>query len=301
MRRAARLLMPLLSVAAVLLLTMLLLPAGASGDQNHVPVPDRADQYFFGRNADITAPVRGNVQVYAGSVTVRQPIDGDLLVLGGTITFLAEGRVTGNVLYSGGEVRNADGRVGKRIHPLTSLEGAAASMSQSAVIASLLLVWLIAAVILTLISGREVRFSSLEVRASALHCFALGLVALTSLVLTAIVFSFLVPYVLGIPLLAALGVFAILTKIYGMVAVFHAIGTLVAGARSRQQLSNRKWLRGDVAMVVIGVLVLGAIRFVPGVGTIVWGLASVFGVGTALATKFGRREPWFLAWRPAEA
>jgi hypothetical protein len=301
MPRLARLLVPLMSLAALFVLTLLLVPAGASGDENHVASVDRADQYFFGRDADINHPVHGNVQIYAGSATVREPIDGDLLVLGGSVIFLAQGRVTGNILHSGGEVRNADGRVGKRIYPLTSLEGAAASMSQKAVIASLLLVWLIAAVILTLISGREVRFSSLEVRASPLHCFALGLVALTSLVLTAIVFSFLVPYVLGIPLLAALGVFAILTKIYGMVAMFHAIGTLIAGARSRQQLSTRKWLRGDVAMVVLGVLVLGAIRFIPGIGTIVWGLASVFGVGTALATKFGRREPWFLAWRPMEA
>ena len=30
-------------------------------------------------------------------------------------------------------------------------------------------------------------------------------------------------------------------------------------------------------------------------------VASIFGIGVALATKFGRREPWFLAWRPAEA
>jgi hypothetical protein len=53
-------------------------------------------------------------------------------------------------------------------------------------------------------------------------------------------------------------------------------------------------------MVIIGLLILGAIRLVPVIGPIVWGLASIFGVGTALATKFGRREPWFLAWRPAE-
>lgn len=301
MHKLTRLLVPLTSLVTVLVLTMLLLPAGASGDENRLAGRERADQYFFGRDADIHLPVHGNVQIYAGSATIRQPIDGDLLVLGGTISFIEQGRVTGNILHSGGAVRNAEGRVGKRIYPLTSLEGAAASMSQKAVVASLLLVWLIAAVILTMVSGREVRFSSLEVRASALHCFALGLVALTSFVLTAIVFSFLVPYVLGIPLLAALGVFAILTKIYGMVAVFHAIGTLVAGARNREQLASRKWLRGDVAMVVIGLLVLGAIRFIPGIGTIVWGLASVFGVGTALATKFGHREPWFLAWRPAEA
>ncbi|HEX7708023.1 MAG TPA: hypothetical protein VF701_16300, partial [Thermoanaerobaculia bacterium] len=157
------------------------------------------------------------------------------------------------------------------------------------------------AVAVTLMGGREIRTSSAEVRTSALHCFVLGLVALTSFVLTAIAFSYLVPYLVGIPLLAALGVFAILTKIYGMIAVFHAVGTLIAGSRNRTQLTSRKWLRGDLAMVVVGLLLLGTIRMIPVVGTVVWGLASVFGVGVALATRFGRREPWFLAWRAAEA
>jgi hypothetical protein len=54
-------------------------------------------------------------------------------------------------------------------------------------------------------------------------------------------------------------------------------------------------------MVVIGVLLLGAIRMIPIVGTILWSLASIFGVGVALATKFGRREPWFLEFRAANA
>jgi len=138
------------------------------------------------------------------------------------------------------------------------------------------------------------------VRSSALHCFVVGLVALTSFVLTAIAFSYLVPYVIGIPLLAALAIFAILTKVYGMIAVFHTIGTLIVAPRSRESLARRKWLRGDLAMVVIGVLILGAIRLIPIAGAIVWAISSVFGVGVALATKFGRREPWFLAWKPAE-
>jgi hypothetical protein len=86
-----------------------------------------------------------------------------------------------------------------------------------------------------------------------------------------------------------------------MIALFHAVGTLVAGSRNRSQLANRKWLRGDLAMVVIGVLLLGAIRMIPVVGTILWSLASIFGVGVALATKFGRREPWFLEFRAANA
>src|SRR5688572_23749656 len=217
------------------------------------------------------------------------------------VTFAGRGRVNGNLVDAASTIRGVENRVGGRIYPLASLEGAAASLTKNAIVASLLLVWLFAAIVVTLMSGREIRLSSVEVRTSALHCFVLGLVALTSFVLTAIAFSYLVPYVIGIPLLAALGVFALLTKIYGMIAVFHAIGTLVAGARSRAQLEQRKWLRGDLAMVVIGVLLLGALRLIPVVGTILWSLASIFGVGVALATKFGRREPWFLEFRAANA
>jgi hypothetical protein len=180
-----------------------------------------------------------------------------------------------------------------------SFGDAVSMVQQTAVILSLLFVWLVAAVVVTLISGREIRHSSVEVRSSAVHCFALGLVAITSFVLTAIVVSYFPP-VIGVPLLIAMAVFAIVTKIYGMIAVFHALGTLVAGSRTREDLDRRRWLRGDLAMVVVGLLLLGAIRLIPIVGTIVWALASVFGVGTALATKFGRREPWFLAWRPIE-
>jgi hypothetical protein len=186
-------------------------------------------------------------------------------------------------------------------HTPQAFADATTMLQKTAVTVALLALWMFAAVALTLLSGREIRYSSVEMRASALHCFALGLVAVTSFVLTAIVFSYLIPYHVGVPLLFALGVFAILTKIYGMVAVFHTVGTLIAGSRTRDQLAGRKWLRGDLAMVVIGVLILGAIRLIPIVGLIVWSLTSVFGIGTALATKFGRREPWFLAYRTVES
>jgi hypothetical protein len=217
------------------------------------------------------------------------------------VTFTPAGSVRGNIIHANAKLIGADGRVRGRIYPLTSFQGAAGAVQKSVIIASLLLVWLLVAVVVTLMSGREIRFSSTELRASALHCFVLGLVAFTSFALTAIAFSYLVPYVVGIPLLAALAVFGILTKVYGMIAIFHAVGTLVAGSRTRAQLGRRKWLRGDLAMVVIGVLLLGLIRLIPVVGTILWSLASIFGVGVALATKFGRREPWFLEFRAANA
>jgi hypothetical protein len=291
--------MPTMAVAAMLSIVFVILPAGAIGSDR--AIAHRDHERVFLRSTTISSPIAGSVQVYGGSIEVRDLIDGDLLVFGGDINFADRGRVKGNVVYAGGKIVNGEGRIGGEAYPLASVGGAATSITKTAVILSLLFVWLCAAVVVTLASGREVRFSSMEIRVSALHCFIVGLVAMTSFVLTAIAFSYLVPYLIGIPMLAALGVFAILTKIYGMVAVFHAVGTWIAGARTREQLAGRKWLRGDVSMVLAGVLILGAIRLIPVIGTIAWSVASVFGIGVALATKFGRREPWFLAWRPAEA
>ncbi|HEX7705484.1 MAG TPA: hypothetical protein VF701_03400 [Thermoanaerobaculia bacterium] len=291
-----RLLLPLMTAAAAIVLVLVLMPTNATGAERV-----GRDTYVFGENLTLDSPVDGSVQVYSGEVIVSNVIHGDLLVFGGSVEFTGAGRVEGNLIYAASRVTGAEERVAGNIYPLASLEGAAVSMSKNAIVAVLLFGWMLIAVAVTLMGGREIRTSSAEVRTSALHCFVLGLVALTSFVLTAIAFSYLVPYLVGIPLLAALGVFAILTKIYGMIAVFHAVGTLIAGSRNRTQLTSRKWFRGDLAMVVVGLLLLGSIRMIPVVGTVVWGLASVFGVGVALATRFGRREPWFLAWRAAEA
>ena len=296
-----RIVMPAMLIAAMAAMILVVTPTGAIGEMPLSPGAPVTDRHTFGHDVVISEPVSGSVQVYRGSADVQNLIEGDLLVLGGNINFSGAGPVKGNVIYGGGHVLNGEGRVDGRVYSLASVEGAAASLTKNAVVLSLLLVWLIAAIIVTLASPREIRLSSLEVRVSTLHCFALGLVAVTSFVLTAIVFSYLVPYLIGIPLLAALAVFATLTKIYGMIAVFHAVGTIVAGLRNREQLTSRKWLRGDLAMVIVGVLILGAIRLIPVVGPLVWSAVSIFGIGVTLATKFGRREPWFLTWRPAEA
>lgn len=292
-----RLLIPLMSVVALVALFGSVVPTDATGEERRLV----RDTYLYNEKVTIDEPVAGNLQVYGGEVTVANVIAGDLFVVATAVTFAGAGRVEGDLIYTGSRVSNARDRVRGGIYPLLSVEGAVASITKSAVIASLLLAWLVVAVVVTLMSGREVRSSSVEVRSSTLHCFVVGLVALTSFVLTAIAFSYLIPYMIGIPMLAALAVFVLLTKVYGMIAMFHAVGTLVAGSRSRQQLTSRTWLRGDLAMVVIGLLILGAIRFIPVVGTVVWGLTSVFGVGVALATRFGRRDPWFLEFRAVEA
>ena len=183
---------------------------------------------------------------------------------------------------------------------IPNFSDAAAMMQSTTVVLVLLAMWMLLAICLTLFSGREIRLSSLEIRANSTHYFALGLVAVTSFVLCAILLTYLIPYLVGAPLLFALAALAVATKVYGTIAVFHAVGSFLTAARTRESMASRRWLRGDLAMVIVGGLVLGALRLIPKVGPILWVCASVFGVGVALGTRFGRREPWFLAWRAAE-
>ena len=155
MSRIARLLVPLTTIAALTVVVMLLAPIGAIGNERQSMTSIGSDQYLFGRDGVVDHSVKGNVQVYGGNVVVQQPIEGDLLVVGGDITIREPGRVTGNVIHAGGSVRGTE-LVNGRIYSMATLEGAAATIQKTAVVVSLLFVWFIAAIVVTLISGHVV-------------------------------------------------------------------------------------------------------------------------------------------------
>lgn len=313
MSRAGKLIAQLTIAAAIAVIVALFISQGVGGEpQRPAARAQETNIYRFGRDAVIEKPIAGNIQVMGASAVIRSTVLGSVYVFGGNARIENGGAVTGDVTCVGGQILGDTGRVRGRLYAAGSMSDTLNAIAQSAgpagghpfsllaaaVKLSMLFVWLIATVVLALMSDREVRLSSGEVRLSPFHSFTLGLVAYTSFVLTAVVFSYLVPYVIGIPLVAALTVFAVLTKIYGMVAVFHAVGTMIAGPRTREQLQRRRWLRGDLSMALLGLLILGAIRMIPLIGAVVWMTASLLGVGVALGTRFGRREPWFLVWQP---
>jgi hypothetical protein len=315
MSRFGRIVANAVALVAVLVTALVVFPGGAiGGESDGRRASHRQSEYLFDRNATIEHQVDGDLQIIGGSVRVRGVIHGNLYILLGLAAMEAGGRIEGDVICLGGRFRGDAHLVGGHIYAPGSTPGALGAMAESsgfigtgthpfspialAFKLSILFIWMIVALLLTLLSGRDVRTSSGELRLSPFHTFALGLTAYLSFVVTAIVFSYLVPYLIGIPLLAALGIFAVMTKVYGMVAVFHAIGTIVARPREREQFDRRLLLRGDMVMVLIGLLILGMVRLIPIVGNVAWMAASLFGIGVALATKFGKREPWFLTWRP---
>jgi hypothetical protein len=289
-RRAAA---PALLAAFVVVITILPSPVSGQHEARSGTV------VRFGEDVRIDHDVLGDVHVLFGSATIAANVAGDVIALGGDVTLLPGASVRGEILAVGGDLKGA---ATHRLPAQARISLAAMNDPRSAVGYALKLIllagWVVAAVVLVLVNAREVRATAVELRASVWHTFAMGLVAFTSFVLTAVVFSYLVPFLVGLPLLVVLGIVALATKIFGMVAVFHAVGTLVAAPRTREAIASRRYLRGDLAMVLVGAVILGAVRMIPVVGNIVWMAASLFGIGAALATRFGRREPWFLAWAP---
>jgi len=77
----------------------------------------------------------------------------------------------------------------------------------------------------------------------------------------------------------------LLAKLWGVVAVFCALGQWCF-----RRLGRRA---GVLDTATVGLLILGLAKFVPYLGVWAWMIATFIGVGAALTTKFGRREPWF--------
>ena len=265
------------------------------------------------RDARIEAPLRGDVQALGGSLLIDAPVEGDVIAIGSQLRFGPRARISGNLVALGGTVAGFDrqrvrgdawvpGSLGTIFgaagsgDALTSMMNDPFSLAAAAIKLALTLFWILVSILVVLVAAREVRATSFELRESLFHSFLLGLVAFTSFVLTALVFGYLIPYGIGVVLLAILGAVAVVAKVYGMIAIFHAVGGILAGPRTHAQ-AGQGWLRGDLALTVVGAITLGALRLVPLVGNVVWIACTIAGIGVALATGLGRREPWFLAAR----
>lgn len=299
-------------VAAVFLLMVFGVP-GAWGQSDAGVKRESRDLVFVGKKVVIEAPVSGDVQALGSDVTINAKVEGRVVALGSQITLGRNGSIGRDLIAVGGNLSGvSEEKVGGRIvapsvasalgsdsgsEALVTMVSEPFSLAAAAIKLVFTLLWLLVSIPVVLLFGREVRASSLEARSSLVYSFLLGLVAFTSFVLTAVAFGYLASWGIGTVLLALLGGFAFVAKVYGMVAVFHAVGVILAGPRTHAEARAGGWMRGDLALTMIGAVTFGALRLVPIVGNVAWIVASIVGIGVTLATWFGRREPWFLADR----
>jgi hypothetical protein len=252
-----------------------------------------------GRDLVVDGTALADVAAVNGSVRVNGLVEGDVIVLGGDVTVASGGRVNGDIYVLGGQLAALTGSTisGRSVsYPsanaawMVLLEGPSLGLSafSRAILGAklaLLAAWMLWAVLIMASSGREVLSASSAIAAEPLRMFMIGLGTVLSLFLTALFCSAIASSVLAVPMLFLVVLVMSLFKLWGSVAVFHAAGAWVT-ARLRKRWS-------PVNAAVVGLLALGALKLLPWVGVWVWTVVTLLGVGCAIRTKFGRREPWF--------
>ena len=255
-----------------------------------------------GRDVEIEGEALAGVTAVDGSVVVGGRVVGAVTVLGGDLVLSSSAVLEGDALVLGGRLHASRGaRISGRAvaYPtvsrawLTLLEGPSLGLGAGSPLVigaklGLVAAWLALTLVLFAAAGRSLVRTSEEIALEPLRCFAVGLVFLSTLVLTALFFSAVLPPLLALPLLVLVVLLALVLKLWGMVAVFHGLGRFAARRRS-----GRRPLHLHAA--VLGLALLGLVKFVPYLGVWVWTAATLVGMGAALRSKFGRYEPWFEA------
>jgi hypothetical protein len=252
------------------------------------------------RDLIVAGEALGDVAAVEGSVEVSGRVDGDVVVLGGDARLLSSARIGGDVHVLGGVIRASPGaRVQGRMvsYPtassalVTLIEGPSLGLGFSSPVVmgtklALLAAWAALLLLLFAASGRQVLETAAEVRREPFRSFFVGLTGLLALVLTGLFFSAFTGGLVGVPLLVLVVLLALLLKLWGMIAVFYALGEWLA-----RRVFHRRPRPLNAA--TLGLLVLGVVKFLPWLGVWAWTAASLIGIGASLSSKFGRREPWF--------
>jgi hypothetical protein len=260
----------------------------------------RSQVVALGRDVVVAGEALSDVAALDGSVRVTGSVSGDVIVLGGGVELGPRARIGGDVFAVGGTVEAAPGATveGRTVaHPtastawLTLLDGPGFGGGAGTPVVigaklALMAAWMALTLLLFAASGRELLATSESVRSEPFRCFVTGLTGVLALALTAVAFGAFAPPVAGAPLLVLVVLFALLLKLWGMVAVFHALGT--AALRS---VRRPRSLALNAATA--GLLILGIAKFVPLAGAWIWTVATLIGVGATLTSKFGRQEAWF--------
>lgn len=252
------------------------------------------------RDIVVDGEALGDVAALHGSVAVSGRVRGNVIVLGGDARLGPRATVEGDISVVGGNLRAALGsRIGGRSvsYPtassalLTLLEGPSLGLGASSPVVlgaklALLAAWAALLLAFFAASGRQVLETAADVRREPFRSFFTGLTGVVCICLTALAFSVFLGGLAWAPLLVLVVLLAVVLKLWGMVAVFHALGDWIARVLLRRRLR-------PLNAATIGLLVLGAAKFFPYVGIWTWTVASLMGVGATLSTKFGRQESWF--------
>jgi hypothetical protein len=254
----------------------------------------------IGRDLEIRGEAESDIAAIGGSIRVFGRVGGDVVAMGGDCELLAGAQIGGDVFVLGGNLKAEEGVeiAGRSVsYPtvssawLTLMEGPSLGLPSSSKVVvgaklALLAAWRAVTLVLLATSGRQILGTSDQIRTEPARDFVVGVTGVLALFMTALFFSVFATAVVALPLLTLVVLLLLMLKLWGLVAVFHVVGEWLTSHVLKRRVQ-------PLNCAVVGLLILGTVKLVPWVGTWIWTIASLVGVGASLVTKFGREEPWF--------
>jgi hypothetical protein len=252
----------------------------------------------LGQDLWLDGEATSQVVVLNGQARIRGRIAGDLIVLGGDAELGEKAAIEGDLYVLGGSIAMASGAQveGRSVaYPEASdlwialIEGPTLGTEANPRVVigaklALIAFWAFLTLLLFGVARRELLATSESIARQPFRNFFLGLTGVAAMVLTALFFSAFSGALLGVPLLVLVVVVALVLRFWGMVALFHALGTLLTKRFAGKTI--------PIQAATWGLLALGLVKLVPYLGLWIWSLATFIGVGAALESRLGRRDPW---------
>jgi len=269
----------------------------------------RDDIVAIGGSVRIDGSARRDVVVIGGRLEINGEVERSVTKVGGTLILGPDARIGRDLVQVGGSLQRATG---------SRIDGEFVNVSIGYGFDNMfgggfpfwgwwgftpiawfgravqLFYWLMLALLTVALVGDRVSAASHAISREPLRIGAIGLVGLFALCFAFVVLVVLSFLIIGIPFLLALIFAWWLAYIFGLVAVFQAVGNRVMNMVGRPDATQ-------IAIVLCGGLVLGMLRFVPMVGSLIWLVAALVGLGSVFATRFGTGRPWVHRAAPASA
>lgn len=305
-------------LALLLLVALCLIPAlSFAQTETHQDAAEtrsyRGDVVQFTGNITIKPDeiIRGNVVAMSGNIDVGGKVYGNVTAMAGNIRLRSGSLVSGNVTTIAGVIEQEDeASIGGRITSREEIRGMGDSRHHytphpyysnyrynlhhpspwerfSGWLLSLvgLLALTVAAVA---VFPDKLKAMKNGMEAEPLRQLGIGLLGWVAL---PVVLLALTLTIIGIPV-----AFLVLLCLPIIMIIGFVVMALFAGQQLDKALGDR-WPRyvdeRPIIQALKGMVLIWVIKAVPLVGWLVWPLAALFGMGTALATRFGTNRPWF--------
>jgi len=225
----------------------------------------------------VRGDVQGDIIVADGDVTIRGTVTGDVVTFNGKAILGRRAQVGGDIVYAKGQPQRASGAtVGGKLEKIDVGDyGGFGSIAYFAFwLAATISVFLLG-LLLLLLAPKAADAVAVAAKSSKLGSFLWGLGVF---ILIPILAALCILTLVGIPL--GVGLLLALVPIYALAytAAAFVVGRLIMSKRGR------------ILAFLVGVIILRVLALIPFVSSLIWFLATVFGLGAMFVAILRARK-----------